>query len=88
MKTLIAFSLFVLSTHAFASGTCVSPGPCPDFDYEITHTKVISCGPWADLPQRFVFKVEVPLGVVPLAGEAGVSQAQQCEDLLDALTGQ
>lgn len=68
--------------------TCVSPGPCPDFGIEIKHVKEIECGPWPDLPEAFVIRAQVPLGLVPLAGDRGYTQADQCEMQRQAITGE
>lgn len=90
MKSLItiAISLAALTGTAYAQPvTCVGPGPCPDWGYEIQHVKHIECGPFADLPKEFVFSAEVPLNIIPLAGQAGVPQSDQCLDLRRALLG-
>ena len=87
MRTLF-LALFLAPPIALAqqAGTCVSPGPCPEVPPNFKHVKLIDCplGFWED---DFYFTGEVPLGIVPLAGEKGYNQTQQCEMLRDALTG-
>ena len=92
MKAIKILAMLVLlgpfAALAQQAGTCVSPGPCPEVLPNFKHVKLklIDCplGFWED---DFYFTGEVPLGVVPLAGEKGYNQTQQCEMLRDALTG-
>lgn len=86
--TALLIGLALPALAASPSATCVSPGPCPDFGIEIRHVKAIECGPWPDLPAGFVIRTEVPLGLVPLAGERGFSQADQCQMQRAAATGE
>lgn len=90
MRAIIFSVLLLLPVLAIAQSpqTCLSPGPCPDFGIEIKHVKSVECGPWPDLPREFVITAAAPLGLVPLAGERGYSQAEQCERLRWALTGE
>lgn len=84
--TLVLAAVLIAPAAAQQAGTCVSPGPCPAAAPAFQHVKVIECprGLW---PDDFWFSGQVPLNVVPLAGELGLSQAAQCDLLRDALTG-
>lgn len=83
----VLIGLLAVATPA-QSQTCVGPGECPNVGTHFNHVKRIECGPWPDLPQRFVVRSEVPLGVVPLAGERGFDQTEQCDMLRRAVTGE
>lgn len=85
---LTALTILAAPTVAQQIGTCAGPGECPDFGTNIQHVKQIECGPWPDLPPDFIIRVEVPLGLVELAGARGFSQAEQCEMQRKAVTGE
>jgi hypothetical protein len=80
----ILAALLAAPVAAQQVGTCASPGPCPDYPIETEHLKRIECGPW---PDGLYVRAEVPLSIVPLAGEQGYSRAEQCEMLRSAITG-
>lgn len=81
---LAALTILAAPTFAQQLGTCTGPGPCPDYPIETEHLKRIECGPWAD---GLYVRAEVPLSIVPLAGENGFSRAEQCDMLRSAVTG-
>jgi hypothetical protein len=98
MKTLLVTVIFASTLALFAAMsesneyTCVGPEECTEDSVlpapgakQIEHIKRITCGPWPDAPEAFVFYTEVPLGVIPLAGEYGATKDQQCWALRNAV---